>query len=130
MKPQKFSLDKINIYSKRLHANDVKKFDRLKPILLKETNNAYFERHPGARFKQIGVQADPKSMLIKDAWKTPIFADFKFSVNDWAKTPVYLMAVEGKSDAAALVSQLPVPAIKRLIFDCSDQQKDRELELH
>jgi hypothetical protein len=64
LRPQKFSLDKINIYSKRLHANDVNKFDRLKPILLKETNNAYFERHPEAKFRQIGLQADPQSMLI------------------------------------------------------------------
>ena len=69
-------------------------------------------------------------MLIQDAWKTPTFADFKVTINDWAKTPVYLMAVEGMSEAAALACQLPVPAIKRLIFDCSDQQKDRELSLH
>ena len=55
LKQQKFSLDKISIYSHGIKPTSFKRFDRLRPILLKETNNAYFERHPEEKYKQIGL---------------------------------------------------------------------------
>ena len=44
-------------------------------------------------------------------------------------TPIYLMVSKEMTEAAAIASQLPIPAIKRLIFDCSDHLRERELSL-
>lgn len=87
------------------------------------------ERHPEPPFKDVCIQTNEELLLIKEYWSKPTFAKFKVTIEDWAKTPIYLMLTQGVSECTALMSQLPVTVIQRLVFDCTDYQKEKELEL-
>ncbi len=88
---------------------------------------AYLQRHPEPLTKEIGLQTKEELLRIKEFWKTPTFAEFRMTIADWAKTPIYLIT-QGTSEAEALMKQLPVAVIKRLVFDCTDVDKDKELQ--
>lgn len=87
---------------------------------------AYLQRHPEAPTKEIGLQTYEDLLRIKEFWKTPTFAEFRMTIADWAKTPIYLIT-QGTDEAEALIKQLPVAVVKRLVFDCTDIEKDKDL---
>ena len=67
------------------------KYDKLKPLLMHDNKAAYMQRHPEPSSKEIGLQTNDEFLRIKEFWKTPTFAEFRMTIADWAKTPIYLI---------------------------------------
>ena len=122
-KPREFGLKDLQVYSTRLKARDVKKYDELKPILLAEG------RRPPPVKKTKGIQAGEDD-FSEDGDEYGRLArlnkEYEMVIHDWAKTPIYHILTRGTDAKKALFKYCNKATLNKLAGDLREKTEFEE----
>ena len=111
------------MYSTRLKARDVKKYDELKPILLAEG------RRPPPVKKTKGIQAGEDD-FSEDGDEYGRLArlnkEYEMVIHDWAKTPIYHILTRGTDAKKALFKYCNKATLNKLAGDLREKTEFEE----